>query len=63
MRIDKVIKPVLSVDFDALETLEIKPELPPMNAELAPIVNGQADVSKYTTIELENAKSSFVINE
>jgi len=59
LRIDKVIKPVLSVDFDALETLEIKPELTPMNAELAPIVNGQADVSKYTTIELEKCEEQF----
>ena len=59
LRIDKVMKPTLDVDFDTLEKLEIKPEETPMSAQLAPIVNGQADVGKYTTIELEKCEEQF----
>ena len=59
LRIDKVVKPTLDVDFDTLEKLEIKPEETPMSAQLAPIVNGQADVGKYTTIELEKCEEQF----
>jgi type III restriction enzyme len=59
LRIDTVVKPTLTVDWDRVEDLEIDPSQTPMSADLSPIVNGQTDVSNYTTIELEKIAEKF----
>ncbi len=51
VRIDHNIKPVLSVNFDQVEPLEIS-NIRTM-AELAPLINGQPDYDKITTIDLQ----------
>ncbi|MDH7478569.1 MAG: DEAD/DEAH box helicase family protein [Syntrophomonadaceae bacterium] len=53
IRIDYVFKPRLSLDWEKVKTLELRPEETPTIAELAPVVEGKPDVSKITQIDLE----------
>jgi len=59
LRIDTVVRPTLTVDWDRVEDLNIDPSQTPMSADLSPIVNGQTDVTNYTTIELEKIAEKF----
>lgn len=59
LRIDHVMNPKLVVDWGNVDVLEIKPDNTPMTVELAPIVDGKSDVSKYTKIELEKIEDKF----
>ena len=59
IRVDTVVKPILNVDWEKVEELRIEPSETPMSADLSPIVNGQADVTIYTTIELEKIAEKF----
>lgn len=53
IRIDYIYKPKLSLDWDKVKVLELKPEETPRILELAPIVDGKPDVTKLTQIDLE----------
>ena len=59
LRVDTVLKPTLVVDWDRVPQLELNPAETPISAELAPAVGGAADLSKATTIDLENLPEEF----
>jgi len=54
-----VLKPTLTVDWEAVKTFELNPADTPISAELAPAVGGAADLSKVTTIDLEKLPEEF----
>ena len=53
IRIDRVFKPKLSVDLDKIDTLVLDASDMRLSAELAPIIDGQIDMTKGTEIDLE----------
>jgi type III restriction enzyme len=59
VRIDHEFKPVLSVDFDNLANLDIKGDEVRLRADLAPIVDGQTDLTKCTEIDLEKLEAEL----
>lgn len=59
LRVDAVLKPTLTVDWEAVKTFELNPADTPISAELAPAVGGAADLSKATTIDLEKLPEEF----
>ncbi|MCL6478861.1 MAG: DEAD/DEAH box helicase family protein [Peptococcaceae bacterium] len=59
IRIDRVYRPRLALDWDRVKELELKPEETQIRAELAPIVDGKPDVSKLTRIDLEELGRRF----
>nr|WP_216364532.1 hypothetical protein [Moorella sp. E308F] len=59
IRIERVFRPVLSLDWSKLQVLELKPEETPTLAEMAPIIDGKPDVSKITQIDLEELGKKF----
>jgi type III restriction enzyme len=59
LRIDHVYRPTLKLDFNKVKTLELNAYDTTTLAELAPIVDGKPDVTKITTIDLEELGSKF----
>ncbi|PNU20419.1 type III restriction endonuclease subunit R [Geothermobacter hydrogeniphilus] len=59
LRIDRVVRPVLSVDWKSVEVLTLDPAQTPISAELAPAVGGVADLSKVSKIDLEALPEGF----
>lgn len=59
LRVDAVVKPVLTVDWDKVGTLSLDPAQTPISAELAPAVGGATDLSKVQTIDLEKLPEEF----
>lgn len=59
LRVDAVVKPVLAVDWDKVDTLSLDPAQTPISAELAPAVGGATDLSKVQTIDLEKMPEEF----
>jgi type III restriction enzyme len=59
IRIDRIFKPVLSVDIDKIETLELEASDTRLRADLAPIVDGKADLKKCTDIDLEKLEKEL----
>lgn len=59
LRIDSVLKPELTLDWDKLEALTLDPMQTPIFAEVAPALAGQADLSKVSQIDLEKAVEEF----
>ncbi|OIQ08183.1 type III restriction enzyme, res subunit [Moorella thermoacetica] len=59
IRIERVFRPVLSLDWSKVQVLELKPEETPTLAEMAPIIDGKPDVSKITQIDLEELGKKF----
>ena len=53
IRLDRVMKPKLSVDIDKIDTLTLEASDTRLSAELAPIVDGKPDLAKCTDIDLE----------
>ncbi len=53
VRIESVYRPRLSLDWNAVERLELKANETAQVAELAPIVDGKPDVSKVRSIDLD----------
>ena len=53
IRIEHVYRPLLSLDWDKVDALEIDASETVQVAELAPIVDGKPDFSKVNSIELE----------
>ncbi len=52
-------KPVLSIDIEKVKPLVLRAQDTPMLAELAPLLDGKPDISKITTIDLQNLASKF----
>ncbi|WP_305041139.1 BPTD_3080 family restriction endonuclease [Geoalkalibacter sp.] len=59
LRIDTVVKPVLTVDWEQVEPLSLDPARTPVTAELAPALGGAADLSKVKVIDLEKLPEGF----
>lgn len=53
IRIDRELKPKLSIDINKIETLVLDAAQTRLRAELAPIIDGKTDLMKCTEIDLE----------
>ena len=59
LRVDTVVKPVLSVDWSKVDVLTLDPATTPVSAEVAPAVGGATDMSKVHVIDLEKLPEDF----
>ena len=59
LRIDTVVRQVLTVDWFQVEPLTLDPAQTPISAELAPALGGAADLSKVHAIDLEQLPDGF----
>jgi type III restriction enzyme len=59
LRVETVVKPQLTVAWDTVPALGLDPASTPINAELAPALGGATDMSKVTTIDLEQLPDGF----
>jgi len=59
VRIERIYRPLLQVDWDRVEPLVLHAAKTAKVAELAPIVEGKPDVTRISTIELERLAHEF----
>jgi len=59
IRIDRIFKPVLSIDINKIDTLTIEASEFRLRADLAPIVDGKTDLAKCTDIDLEKLQKEL----
>ena len=59
LRVDRVVRPMLAVDWPSLPVLRIDPALIRVSADLAPALGGAADLSKVVSIDLEKLPEEF----
>ncbi|MEW5922239.1 MAG: BPTD_3080 family restriction endonuclease [Bacillota bacterium] len=59
VRIDYVVRPVLTLEWDRVESLLLDASRTPQVAELAPILEGKPDISQIDRIELERLAQEF----
>jgi type III restriction enzyme len=59
LRVDAVVRPVLFIDWDQVETLALDPAQTPISAEIAPALNGATDWSRIHSIDLEALPEDF----
>lgn len=59
LRVDTVVKPVLTVDWGKVDPLTLDPAQTPISAEIAPAVGGATDMSKVHVIDLEKLPEGF----
>lgn len=59
VRIERVYRPLLQLDWERMEPLELNAAETAQVAELAPIVEGKPDVTKISRIELEKLAREF----
>lgn len=59
IRIEHVYKPVLKIDFDKVRFLELSAFDTSQLAELAPVIEGKPDVTRISTIDLEDLGKKF----
>lgn len=59
VRIEHVLTPRLSVDWDKLPAIEIDAAHIPLSAEIAPTVDGKADLTQLTKIRLHELAEQF----
>jgi type III restriction enzyme len=59
LRIDAVVRPVLSVDWDKVGPLTLDPAQTPISAEIAPAVGGATDWNQIHVIDLEKLPEEF----
>ncbi|MFZ2169635.1 MAG: DEAD/DEAH box helicase family protein, partial [Methylococcaceae bacterium] len=59
LRVETVIKPLLTLDWAAVEALELKPEITPMQAEMAQVLAGVTNLSMLSLIDLEQFDREF----
>lgn len=59
LRVDRVLRPTLVMDWDRVERLTLDPMQTPIRADIAPALAGQADLSKVSAIDLEQAVAEF----
>ncbi|MBR0282583.1 MAG: DEAD/DEAH box helicase family protein [Oscillibacter sp.] len=53
IRIDREFKPKLSIDLDKIDTLSLDAAKTRLRADLAPVLDGQTDLTKCTEIDLQ----------
>ncbi len=58
-RIETLLRPTLVIDWDTVEPLTLDPAQTPISAEVAPALTGHTDLSKLSTIDLEQAVEEF----
>ena len=59
LRVDVVVRPVLTIDWDKVEALALDPARTIVSADLAPAVGGATDMSKVEVIDLEKLPEEF----
>ena len=59
LRIETVLKPTLSIDWDKVKLLTVDPSQTPIYAEIAPALAGYANLDQVSTIDLEKATGEF----
>ena len=59
LRVETVIKPLLTLDWAAVEPLKLKPEITPMQAEMAQVLAGVTNLSILSMIDLEQFDREF----
>lgn len=59
LRIETVLKPTLTIDWDKVNPLTIDPMQTPIYAEVAPALSGYANLSQVSVIDLEKADGEF----
>lgn len=59
VRVETVVRPMLQVNWDEVETLVLDPARIPISAELAPALGNAADLSKVEKIDLELIPEAF----
>ncbi len=59
LRIDTVVRPVLTMDWSKVTSLELVPAQTPISAEIAPALGGATDWNKIHVIDLELLPEEF----
>lgn len=59
VRVETVVRPTLTIDWEKVEDLVLDPSQIPVQADLAPALGGASDLSKVQTIDLELMPQSF----
>jgi hypothetical protein len=59
LRIDSVVRPVLSVEWNSVESLTLDPAETPISAEIAPALGGATDWNTIHVIDLEKLPEEF----
>ncbi len=59
LRIETVLKPTLTIDWDQVKPLTIDPSQTPIFAEIAPALAGYANLDQVSAIDLEKAAGEF----
>jgi type III restriction enzyme len=59
LRIDPIVRPVLTVDWENVGALELDPAQTPISAEIAPALGGATDWNKVHVIDLEKLPEEF----
>ena len=59
LRVDTIVRPGLSLDWDAMDALRLDPAHTPLAAELAPAIGGANAWDQITTINLELLPEEF----
>lgn len=59
IRIERVLYPILKMDWEKVNVLELNASLTAKVAELAPMIDGKPDVTKIDRIELERLAKEF----
>ncbi len=59
LRIDTVVRPILTVDWSKVDDLTIDPAQTPISAEIAPAVGGATDWKQIHVIDLEKLPEEF----
>jgi type III restriction enzyme len=62
-RIDRVLKPKLTIDINNIDTLILEASEVRLRAELAPIIDGKVDAQKTTEIDLEKLSQELRMQE
>lgn len=59
LRVETVVRPVLTLDWDAVEPLRLDPAHTPLIAEIAPAIGGATAWDQIRTIDLEKLPDEF----
>ena len=59
LRVDQVVKSVLTADWGKVPVLKLHPELTPTAAQMAPVLGGVEDWSKVTGLDLKGIAERF----
>ena len=59
LRVDAIVRPLLLIDWDEVDSLTLDPAQTPLSADIAPALNGAADWSQVHAIDLEKLPEDF----